>query len=73
MARRLTVATATTFFVASTWLTVHGVGALWGGKSPIWASLIGTLVGTAVSAVFPPAVVVLPSLGATVGYHVAAR
>lgn len=49
--------------------TVQALGAGWGGRSPWGYSLAGALAGVAVGALFPPALLILPGLGATVGYH----
>ncbi len=54
-------------------LTVQALGRLFGGRSLWWATFSGALVGILAAAFFPPALLILPGVGATVGYHLAAK
>lgn len=60
-------------FVAASTLSVWGIGQLMGGHSPWWGSVLGGVVGTLASFVFPPAAILLAPAGATAGYHLANR
>lgn len=60
-------------YVALSSITVWALGQASGRRSPFWATLLGSVSGTLLSVVAPPAAVVFVPAGATAGYHLATR